>query len=47
VLTKYRVEALTERGHFRLVGVVVGDVLREVVEPLAILVDTPRTLLQV
>jgi hypothetical protein len=37
-----------EQRHLLLVGVgVVGVVLREVVEPLAVLIDTPRTLLQV
>jgi hypothetical protein len=41
-------EALTEERHLLLVSVdVVGAVLREVVELLAILVHTTRTLLQV
>jgi hypothetical protein len=48
VLTKHRVEPLMEQCNLLLISVrVVGAILREVVEPLAILVDTPRTLLQV
>jgi hypothetical protein len=46
VLPKHRTEPLMEQCHLLLIGVdVVGAVLREVVKPLAILVDTPRTLL--
>jgi hypothetical protein len=37
-----------EHRHLLLVGVgVLGVILREVVKPLAVLTDTPRTLLQV
>jgi hypothetical protein len=47
VLPKHRTEPLTEQRHLLLVGVdVVGAVLREVVKPLAVLIDTPQTLLQ-
>jgi hypothetical protein len=42
VLTKHRVEPLMEQCHLLLVGVgVVGAILREVVKPLNVLVDTP------
>jgi hypothetical protein len=42
VLMKHRVEPLMEQHHLLLIGVrVVGVILREVVKPLAILVDTP------
>jgi hypothetical protein len=48
VLSKHRTEPLTEQHHLLLLGVdVVGAILWEVVKPLAVLVDTPRTLLQV
>jgi hypothetical protein len=47
VHTKHRVEPLTEQCHLLVSVGVVGVVLREVVEPLAVLIDTPRTLLQV
>jgi hypothetical protein len=41
VLMKHGVEPLTEQHHPLLVGVGVGAILREVVEPLVVLVDTP------
>jgi hypothetical protein len=45
---KHRFEPLTEQCHLLLVGVrVVRVVLREVVKSLAVLVDSPRTMLQV
>jgi hypothetical protein len=45
---KHRVEPLMKQRYLLLVGVgVVGVVLQEVVEPLAILIHMPRTLLQV
>jgi hypothetical protein len=48
VLTQHRTEPLMEKRHLLLVGVdVVGAVLREVVELLAVLIHTARTLLQV
>jgi hypothetical protein len=48
VLTQHRVEPLIEERHLLLIGViVVGAILREVVELLAILTHTARTLLQV
>jgi hypothetical protein len=48
VLTKHRVGPLMKQCHILLIGVgVVGAVLREVVKPLVVLVDTPQTLLQV
>jgi hypothetical protein len=46
VLTQHRTEPLIEKWHFLLVGIdMVGVVLREVVELLAILIHTARTLL--
>jgi hypothetical protein len=48
VLTQHKTEPLTEERHLLLISVgVVGAILREVVELLAILVHTARTLLQV
>jgi hypothetical protein len=48
VLLKDRTEPLTEQRHLLLMGIgVVGVVLQAVVKPLAVLIDTPRTLLQV
>jgi hypothetical protein len=48
VLTQHKTEPLTKKRHLLLVGIgMVGVVLREVVELLAILVHTGRTLLQV
>jgi hypothetical protein len=48
VLTQHRTKPLTEERHLLLINVgVVGSVLREVVELLAVLVHTARTLLQV
>jgi hypothetical protein len=45
---KHRVEPLMKQCHLLLIGViVVGAILREVVKPLVVLVDTPETLLQV
>jgi hypothetical protein len=44
---KHRVKPLTEQCHLLVSVGVVGVVLREVVELFAILIDTPRTLLQV
>jgi hypothetical protein len=45
---KYRVELVAEQHHLLLVSVgVVGAKLREVVEPLVVLIDTPPTLLRV
>jgi hypothetical protein len=45
VLTQHKTEPLTEK-HLLLVGIgVVGAVLREVVELLAVLIHTARTLL--
>jgi hypothetical protein len=46
VLTQHRTEPLTEERHLLLIGVgVVGAILREVVELLAVLVHTAQTLL--
>jgi hypothetical protein len=46
VLTQHRAEPLTKKRHLLLVGIgVVGVVLREEVELLALLVHTARTLL--
>jgi hypothetical protein len=48
VLTQHMTEPLMEKRHLLLIGVdVVGAVLREVVELLAVLIHTARTLLQV
>jgi hypothetical protein len=48
VLTQHRTEPLIEERHLLLIGVgVVGAILREVVELLAILIHTAWTLLQV
>jgi hypothetical protein len=48
VLTQHRTEPLTEERHLLLVSIgVIGAILREVVELLAILVHTAQTLLQV
>jgi hypothetical protein len=48
VLTQHRIEPLTEKQHLLLVSIdMVGAVLREVIELLAILIHTARTLLQV
>jgi hypothetical protein len=48
VLTQHRAEPLTKKRHLLLIGIgVVGAVLREVVELLAVLIHTARTLLQV
>jgi hypothetical protein len=48
VLTQHRTEPLAEKQHLLLIGIgVVGVVLREVVELLAVLIHTARTLLQV
>jgi hypothetical protein len=47
VLPMQSAEPLMEQCHLLLVGVsVVGVVLQEVVKPLAVLINTPRTLLQ-
>jgi hypothetical protein len=48
VLTQHRAEPLTEKQHLLLIGIgAVGAMLREVVELLALLIHTARTLLQV
>jgi hypothetical protein len=48
VLTKHKTETLLEERHLLLIGVgMVGAILREVVELLALLKHTARTLLQV
>jgi hypothetical protein len=48
VLTKHRLEPLMEQCHLLRIGVrAVGVIRREVVETLVVLVDTPRSLLQV
>jgi hypothetical protein len=48
VLRQHRTEPLMEKWHLLLVGIsVVGAILREVIELLAILIYTTSTLLQV